>query len=142
MDNNKTVIFQDFARKAKQRLEEKKKKRTKRLYVGDLGMEITVRGISDEEYTDIVEMDISEINRDKYLIYYACEELQGAAGVMVEEGNLLDGERYKIAGMFSAVDRSRICNEILKLSGLKGDSTVKDAEDMPERISELDEVKN
>ena len=57
MDNTKTVIFQDFARKAKERLEEKKKKRTKQLYVGDLDMTLTIRGISDEEYVEITEME-------------------------------------------------------------------------------------
>lgn len=139
MDNNKNVIFQDFARKAKKCLEEKKKKRKKGLYVGGLDANITIRGISDEEYMDIADMEMSETDRDKYLIYYACEELQGAAAVMVEEGNLPDSERYKIADVFSAVDRNKICNEILTLSGFKGDSSVKDAE---EKISELKEIKN
>lgn len=139
MDNNKNVIFQDFARKAKKRLEEKKRKREKGLYVGDLNENITIHGISDEEYMDILDMEISEPDRDKYLIYYVCKELQGAAAVMVEEGNLPDSERYKIADVFSAVDRNKICNEILTLSGFRGDPSVKDAE---EKISELKEIKN
>lgn len=138
-NDDKTVIFQDFARKAKQRIEEKKKKKTKKLYVKDLDMELTVRGISDEEYEEISEMNLSEINRDKYLIYYVSEELQEAASVMVAEGSLMEGERYKIVDMFRAVDRTAICREILTLSGLLGESSVQDA---GKRFSEIDEVKN
>ena len=143
MDNTKTVIFQDFARKAKERLEEKKKKRTKQLYVGDLDMTLTIRGISDEEYGEITEMEnMSEIDRDKYLIYYACPDLQETARIMVEEGSLADSARYKIADIFQAVDRTALCRAILSLSGLSGDNTVKDAPEPAERISEAEEVKN
>ncbi len=107
MDNNKTVIFQKFARKAKERLEEKKKKRTKQLYVKDVDMMLTVRGISDEEYAEISEMEnMTEIERDKYLLYYACPELQDTAGILVEEGILTEEARYKITDIFLPVDRT------------------------------------
>lgn len=143
MDNNKIVIFQDFARRAKRRLEEKKKKRTKQVYVEDIGMTLTIRGISDEEYAEISEMEnLTEMERDKYLVYYVCPELQETAGIMVEEGSLTDSGRYKIADIFRPVDRTALCREILKLSGLLGESSVRDAEDLPERISEVEEVKN
>lgn len=143
MDNTKIVIFQDFARRAKERLEEKKKKRTKQLYVGDIGMRLTIRGISDEEYSEISEMEnLSEIERDKYLIYYVCPELQETARIMVEEGSLVDSARYKITDIFQPVDRTALCREILALSGLLGDTSVTDAERQPERISETDEIKN
>lgn len=143
MDNQKIVIFQDFARKAKERLEEKKKKRTKGLYVGDIDMTLTIHGISDEEYVEITEMEnLSEVDRDKYLIYYACPELQETAKIMVEEGSLKDSERFKIADIFKAVDRTAICREILTLSGFAGDTSVTDAANRPERISEAEEVKN
>lgn len=147
--NDKTVIFQDFARRAKQRIEEKKKKRTKQLYIKDIDMTLTVRGISDEEYAEISEMkdlseraDLLEIERDKYLIYYVCPELQETAQIMVEEGSLLDSKRFKIADIFRPVDRTAICREILVMSGLSGDTSVTDAVKQPERISEVEEVKN
>lgn len=139
MDDNKKVIFQDFARKAKEHLEEKKKKRTKQLYVRDLEITITIRGISDEEFVEITEMDMSELERDKYMIYYACPELQDASAGMVNDGTLTESRRYKIVDMFRAVDRTAIVREILKLSGLSGEPSVMDAED---HISELQEVKN
>ena len=138
--DDKKIIFQDFARKAKERIEEKKKKRTKKLYVGDIDMTLTIRGISNEEYLEIVEMDMTSLEQDRYLIYYACEELQKASAIMVEEGSLSEGERYKITEMFEPIDRSRICTEILQLSGLTGDSSVKEAGEG--RVSEVDEVKN
>lgn len=143
MDNNKTVIFQDFARKAKMRLEEKKKKRTEKLYVNDVDMTLTIRGISDEEYAEISEMDnMSEIDRDKYLIYYVCPELQETAGIMVDEGSLTEAKRYKIADIFRPVDRTEICRRILAISGLLGAPSVMDIMELPEKISEVDEIKN
>lgn len=143
MDKNKTVIFQDFARRAKQHLEERKKKRTKQLYVKDVDMTLTIRGISDEEYAEISEMEnLSEIERDKYLIYYVCPELQETAKIMVEDKSLLESERYKIADMFRPVDRTELCREILYLSGLLGETSVMDAANAPKKISEVEEVKN
>lgn len=142
-NDDKTVIFQDFARKAKQRIEEKKKKRTKQLYVNDIDMMLTIRAISDEEYTEISEMEnLSEIERDKYLIYYVCPELQETARIMVEEGSLTESERYKITDIFRPVDRTELCRQILSLSGLLGLSSVMDVVELPERISEVEEVKN
>lgn len=139
MDNNKIAIFQDFARKAKERLEEKKKKRTKQLYVKDLDMTLTVRGISDEEYAEISEMsNMTEIERDKYLLYYASLELQETAGILVKEGSLTEADRYKIADMF----RTALCREILALSGFLGEPSVTGVGNPQERISETDEVKN
>lgn len=143
MDDTKIVIFQEFARKAKERLEEKKKKRTKQLYVKDLDMTLTVRGISDEEYAEISEMpNMTEIERDKYLLYYACPELQETAGILVADGNLTEADRYKIADMFQPVDRTALCREILTLSGFLGDPSVTGVGNPQERISETDEVKN
>lgn len=143
MDDTKIVIFQEFARKAKERLEEKKKKRTKQLYVKDLDMTLTVRGISDEEYAEISEMsNMTELERDKYLLYYACPELQETAGILVADGNLTEADRYKIADMFQPVDRAALCREILTMSGLLGGTSVTGVGNPQERISETDEVKN
>ena len=143
MDNNKTVIFQKFARKATERLEEKKKKRTKQLYVKDVDMMLTVRGISDEEYEEISEMEnMTEIERDKYLLYYACPELQDTAGILVEEGILTEEARYKITDIFLPVDRTALCREILALSGLLGESSVTGVGNPQDGISEVGEVKN
>lgn len=143
MDDNKVIIFQNFARKAKQRLEEKKKKRTEQVYVNDVDMTLTLRGISDEEYAEISEMEnLSEIERDKYLIYYVCPELQETARMLVEEGSLAEADRYKIADIFRPVDRTALCRRILALSGLLGDPSVVDVKELPERMSEVGELKN
>lgn len=143
MDNNKTAIFQDFARKAKKKIEEKKKKKTKQLKVKDLDMMLTVRGISDEEYAEISEIsDMTEIERDKYLIYYASPELQETAKILVADGVLTEADSYKIADIFQPVDRTALCREILAMSGFLGDSSVTEVENPQKRISEVDEVKN
>ncbi len=143
MDNTKVVIFQDFARRAKARIEERKKRRTKQLYVSDIDMTLTIHGISDEEYAEITEMNgLSDIEKDKYLIYYVCPELQEASRIMVEEGALTESGRYKISDIFRSVDRVALCREILTLSGLTGETSVMDVVEKSERISERDEVKN
>lgn len=101
---------------------------------------ITIHGISDEEFVEITEMkDMTEIERDQYTVYYACQELQDVSAELVKDGTLTEKTRYKIAEMFSAVDRAAIVRDITKLSGLSGESSVVDAE---EHISELNEVKN
>lgn len=131
MDNNN--IFNDFARRAKERIEAKKKQRTKRLSVEAAGVEITVRGLTEQELADCSEFSDDGLVNDKYTIYMACRELQENAGALVEAGVIKN--HYDICDMFSMADRNAVVNVILELSGFKEESTVKP-------IDEVDEAKN
>lgn len=131
MDNNN--VFNDFARRAKERIEARKARRTKRLSVGDPGVEITVRGLTEQEILDCTEFSDNSIVNDKYTMYMACRELQENAKVLVDAGVIKDC--HDICDMFSNADRHAIMDVILELSGLNEAPTVKP-------IDEVDEAKN
>ena len=65
---------------------------------------------------------------DKYTIYYASKTLQELAEYMVNEG--IVKEHIQIMDMFSPVDRTKLANEVLALSGVKGKSTVSDVDEL------------
>lgn len=133
MQQNNTVIFSDFARRAKEKIEEKKKRNVKKIHIGDCGLDITIRGLTEQEINDVYEFSDKSLENDKYMIYMASKELQEEAGALVESGII--AKHYQITEMFSYLDRSRIAEEILMLSGIRGDSTV-------EVIDEVEEAKN
>ena len=135
MENNNELIFSAFAEKAKKRIEERKKLNTKQFYVQDADVTLTLRGITEEEFSDISEMFESEIETDKYTLYTGCRELQEAAKCMMEQRELTESTRYKITEMFQLSDRTALVREILKLSGFTAESSVTP-------IRETDEVKN
>ena len=70
---------------------------------------------------------------DKYLIYMSCPEIQENAGRLVEAGVI--GKHYEICDMFSGADRRSIAEEIMKLSGVYDEPSVK-------TIHEVGEAKN
>ena len=82
-----------------------------------------------------MEMYENSLESDKYVIYLACNELQEASRIMVEAGELKEHERYKITDMFSLADRRALAGEVLALSGMNGESSMK-------AISETEEIKN
>lgn len=132
-DNNKIAVFEAFAKKAAQRLEEKKKHRTERLMIKSMDMEIEIRGLSDTELNDCYEFSDSAIEIDRYTLYMASPTLQEAAKLLVADGTLK--QEYKIAEMFSSVERSYLVNRVLQLSGAVGEAGI-------EVIKESEEVKN
>lgn len=130
MDNR---IFNDFARRAKERIEAKKQQRTKKLFVGAAGLEITVRGLTEQEIIDCSEYSADSFVNDKYTMYMACRELQENAGALVEAKVIKN--HYDICDMFSTADRHAIMDVILELSGLSDKPTVKP-------VDEVEEAKN
>lgn len=134
-NKDKVVIFEQFAKKAKERLEERKKLHKEELVIGSMGgMTMEIRGVSDTELNEVFEFSEDAIEIDRYLIYYASSTLQEAARIMVQQGALHAGQEYKITEMFSATERSFIANRILVLSGARGDADI--------RIREQEEIKN
>lgn len=133
MEKNKTIVFEQFARKAAERLEERKKLRTERLRVKSIDMEIEIRGLSDAEMHDCMDFSEDNIEQDRYTLFMASPTLQEAGKILKENGTLQ--QEYKIAEMFTAVEQSYMVNRVLELSGYKGDPEI-------EVIKETDEVKN
>ena len=133
--DTKTIIFKEFAEKAKKRIEERKKLKTKQFKVEESDVVVTLRGLTEEEISECTNMFESGLENDKYTIYLACRELQEASAIMVQEGSLKENERYKITEMFSLADRTELAKEILVISGVTGESSVK-------AVSEAEDVKN
>lgn len=133
MQNEKTVIFEAFAKQAAQRLEERKKQRTERLMVKSIGMELEIRGLSDAELNDCMEFSENSIEVDRYTLYMASSTLQEAAKLLRANGTLQ--QEYKITEMFSGAERNFLVRRVLELSGATGDANI-------EVIRETEEVKN
>ena len=133
MEKEKNVIFEAFARKAAERIEERKKLRTMRLMVKSVGMEVEIRGLTEEEIRDCMDFSDESIEVDKYTIYMASPTLQNAAKILVEEGTLK--QHSKITEMFTGSERTFIVNKVLELSGMTGDAKI-------EVIREDEEIKN
>ena len=134
MDQNKVVIFEQFAKKAKERIEERKKLHREELEIDSIGMTMEIRGLSDAELNEVYEFSDDALENDKYAIYFVSSTLQEAAKIMVQEGSLQAGKEYTITEMFTQAERRFIANRILELSGVNGDVGIK--------VKETAEVKN
>lgn len=134
MDQNKVVIFEQFARKAKEKIEERKKLHKEELVIGSIGMDMEIRGLSDTELNEVYEFSDDAVENDKYAVYFASSTLQEAAKIMVQKGSLKEGKEYTITEMFTQVERRFIAERILELSGVGGKADI--------RVKEKEEVKN
>lgn len=127
---DKTIIYADFARKAREKINARKQLRTKKLFVEDVGIELTLRGLTDQELIDVNEYSDDSLKNDKYLVYVATKELPEIAEIMMRNGDIQD--YTDVVDMFTRADRKQLAEEVLKLSGVYDESTVK----------EVDEIKN
>lgn len=135
MDQDKVIIFEQFARKAKERIEERKKVHVEILEIESMGgMSMEIRGLSDAELNEVFEFSEDAIENDKYAIFFASSTLQEAAKIMVADGDLQPGKEYHISDMFTQAERRFIANRILVLSGVNSEAGIK--------IKETEEVKN
>lgn len=132
-DKDKVLVFQNFARKAAQRLEERKKMRREKLYVKSIEDEVEIRGLSDAELNDCMEFSEDPLEVDKYTVYYASPTLQEAGKILVADGTLK--QEYKIMDMFTAPERRYLVNRVLELSGATGEAGI-------EPVKETEELKN
>ena len=132
-DKDKVLVFQNFARKAAQRMEERKKMRREKLYVKSIEDEVEIRGLSDAELNDCMEFSEDPLEVDKYTVYYASPTLQEAGKILVADGTLK--QEYKIMDMFTAPERRYLVNRVLELSGATGEAGI-------EPVKETEELKN
>lgn len=135
MEDNKMLVFNTFVEKAKKRIEERKRYRTKKYHVKSMDVEITLHGLTEQEIAECSEMFESSIEADKYTIYMASPELQEASKRMVLDGSLADTERYKITEMFTFPERKYLATQILQLSGVYEKADI-------EPVDEVNEIKN
>lgn len=128
----KKDVFTSFAEKARKKLEEKKKQRTEKLHIPDLGETITITALTDQELAEIMGFSEDDNENDKYMIYMSSPELQELAKELKENGDI---EKYhNVTDIFKRADRRKIAKKILELSGVYEESTVT-------VISETEEIK-
>ena len=128
VDTEKVLTFKSFADKALKKMEERKKRKVKRYYVGDLDEEIELRGRSSEELNDCFNYSENNVVVDKYTIYYASKTLQELATYMV--GEKIIKTHLEIMDVFTPADRTKLANEVLALSGMKDKTTVSDVNEL------------
>lgn len=132
--NGKQQEFTSFVQKAKQKLEERKKQQTVDIYVKELDEKLTFRAITENEFAEIMETYADEsLKQDKYCMYTSCKQLQDLAVELVKENTI--NEHIEVIDMFKRADRTKIVQEILKISGIYEEADV-------EILSETEEVKN
>ena len=118
----KKDVFASFAEKARKKLEEKKKQRTEKLHIPDLGETITITALTDQEIIEIDGMVEDSIEKDKYLIYMSSPEIQELAKELKESGDI--GKYHDAVDVFSREDRNQIAKEILRISGFYNESNI------------------
>lgn len=134
MEQNKVVIFEQFAQRAKARIEARKVLKKEELVLGSIGMDMEIRGLSDAECSEVLEFSDNTIEVDKYTIYFASSTLQEAAKVLVQQGSLRPGKEYTITDMFTQAERNFLVRRVLELSDMGGEADI--------RVKEKEEVKN
>lgn len=128
MEKNNIDVFVNFAKKAKKRIEAKKKLRTQKLYIPDMDETITIRAVTDQEILDCSEYSEDNNKNDNYLIYMACPDLQELAKVMMDTGDIK--EHLEVVDMFDRADKKEIARRILTLSGVYDESSIKEVEEI------------
>lgn len=130
MAQENITVFNDFARRAKERIEERKKRRTKQFFVEAEGVTLTLRGLTEQEFSECNDFSEDSLTNDKYGIYMACQELQENAQALMDGGVIK--HHYEICDMFSNADRHALMEEILRLSGLYEEASVKPLDEVAE----------
>lgn len=133
--DNKAMVFADFARRAAERIEERKKLKTVKVHIPALEGDITLRGMTDQEWYEIQDATPNEFDQDKYAVFYASPELQETAKIMVDAGMLKDTERYRICDMFCRGDITFMARKIMDLSGILDETQIT-------VVDEVEETKN
>lgn len=128
----KKDIFQAFTAKAMKRLQEKKTRKYRTLYIPSIDENIRIRNL---DYSEIVECseieDKSDPNKaDKYAIYLAVvePELKEVAIAMKEQGAI--NEYLEVTDIFDMTEITQIATEIMKLSGAIGNKKVTVVEEL------------
>ena len=132
-------IFVGFIKKAEERLEEKKKHRTRVLHIPSIDDDIKVRGISTPEITEINDVDNENdpYASDKYCVYLACvsPNLREVAAQLKEKGEIKD--YTEVTEIFEPYEIKEIATHIMELSGITGKARVTEVTEKA-----IDDLKN
>lgn len=114
--------LQEFILKAQKILEEKNIKKYDTLYIGAIDENIEIESLTMEELEEIRDYEDGE-QRDAYLCYLGSPTLRNLASEMEKLGQI---ENYlDIIDILAPIDKLEIAKQILELSGLFEQTTVK-----------------
>ena len=137
--NKNDDIFAGFIKKAEERLEEKKKHRTRVVHVPSIDQDIKIRGVSTSEMAEVndVNTDDDPFASDKYCVYIACvsPDLREVATELKEKGKIKD--YTEVTEVFEPYEVSEIAAHIMELSGMRGKARVTE---VTEKV--IDDLKN
>lgn len=115
MNDNKKVTLEEFARRASQRLQDKRLRKTAIYHVNELDIDVTLQSLTDDELMECSEME--GIRGDMYAVYLSMVDpnLRETAVLLKESKEI--AEPLEVANVFSRGDVSALAFEVMKLSG-------------------------
>lgn len=126
MNKQNEAVFNSFLQKAQKRLEEKKVRKYRTLYVPSLDQNIKIRNLDYPEIMECTEIeDDNDPNKsDKYSIYLAVVEpdMVATAQALKEQGAIT--EYTDVVDIFELSEITEIAMEVMRLSGAIGGKKV------------------
>lgn len=139
MDNETRKGLSEFARKAMQRLEDKKIPKYCILYVPSLDQEIKIRSLTTTEVIECNALDnTDDPNRvDRYSIYLSAVEpnFKEVASELKSQGTITTP--LEVVEMFELSEINEIATEIMRLSGIYGTPKVRVVEELKNSLATI-----
>ncbi len=135
-ETNEKVELSRFMKKALKRLEDKKERKTAKLYVPSLEEEITIQSLHRTEILEVLNMDENSDGEasDNFGLYKSVIQpnLKEVAKEMKNNGQII--EYTEVCNIFDTHEKNSILSEVFKLSGVTADKNTK--------VTVVKEVKN
>lgn len=132
MEAEKKTIFKSFTDKAVRRLQDKRARKYRMLYVSSLDETIRIRNLDYPEIVECTEMAAGEDSTagDRYSVYLSVVEpdLKKTAQEMKEQGII--HEYMEVVDIFNQDEVMQIATEVMKLSGVISDKRVRVVEEL------------
>ena len=131
MEQENKDIFKSFMDKALKRMDEKKVRKTAKLYIPSLDTDITVRGLSRAEVIEVMDVDTSQdlYAADQYSVYIASVEpdFKKVAAELKEAGKIT--EPVESVGIMEIHEMQDVARKVMELSGVSGKKKVQEVKD-------------
>lgn len=125
LSTEKKNLLKEFTAKAAQRLHDKRQEKRSTLYIPSMETNIQIRNLQNDEIEEIVAMEGSEIEMNRYATYLGvCEPCLKDLAVELKE----DGQIRKftdVVDIFDFHEITEVTQEIMKLSGVNADKGMK-----------------
>lgn len=115
MGKDTRQTLEEFARRAAQRIQDKKQRKKASYHVNELDLDVTLQSLTDGELAEISEEE--GLRGDMYAVYLSMVEpdLKGTAKLLKASGEIT--EPLEVVDIFGRGDISALAYEVVKLSG-------------------------